>query len=179
MGITAGVAAVASAGVKAYGEMKTAQANSAADKYNAQIADNNATIATQQANWEAESGEQQVAAKELENRAKVGSIEANQGASGVEVGTGSNADVVTSTKEIGALDAMTIRSNAVKRAYGYQVENTSDRAQAELDRMAASDATKAGKIGAISTLLGGVAQGSQYSDLMGNNSMFSSAGVDA
>lgn len=172
MGLGGAGVAVAAAGTKAYGEIQTANANAAADKYNAGVADNNATIATQQAEWEAESGEQQVGAKELENRAKVGTIEANQGSSGVEVGTGSNADVVTSAKELGALDAMTIRSNAVRRAYGYQVESASDKEQAELDRMAARSTVKAGKIAAVSTLLGGAAQGSQYAGYTGSNSMF-------
>ena len=173
MGFGGAGAAVASSGVKAYGQIQTAEANAAADKYNAQVAENNSTIATQQAQWSAESGEQQVAKQELENRAKIGGIEANQGASGVEVGTGSNADVVSSAKEIGALDALTIRSNAVRKAYGYQVQSTSDKAQAGLDTMAASNAVKAGKIAAISTLLGGAAQGSQYSDYTNSNSMFS------
>lgn len=164
-------AGIAGSAVNAYGQLQTARAQSDLYNFNAQVSEQNALIAEQKGRWAAETGNQDVAASQMKTAAKVGSIKANQGASGVEIGTGSNADVITSTKEIGALDALTIRSNAARQAYGYTTEAYSDRTQEQLDKMAADNSTKAGYIGAGTTLLSGVAKGEQYYNHLNNNSI--------
>lgn len=58
---------------------------------------------------------------------------------------------------------MTLRSNTARRAYGYEVEATSDEARAGLLRAEAQQAKQAAKIGAISSLLGTASSvGSKY-----------------
>lgn len=157
--------------VNAYGQMQAAKAQAAAYNFNADVMDQNAAIATQKQQWAGELGDQEASASQMKTAAKVGSIKANQGASGVEVGTGSNADVVTSARQIGMLDALTIRSNAAREAYGYAVEAHSDKMQAALDRYSAKNAKTAGNIAAASTLLGGAAQAGQYNKHVTGNSI--------
>jgi flagellin-like hook-associated protein FlgL len=84
----------------------------------------------------------------MKTRAEIGSAKAFQGASGLNVNTGSAVDVRQSMTEIGYYDQQTIRANAAKTAWGYEVEATQDEAQgalytmsASMDRMQAAAAT--------------------------------------
>lgn len=170
--------AAAGNAASAYGQIQAGRAAANADIFNANVAAQNAAIATQKQNWAGELGDQNASISQMKTAAKVGSIKANQGASGVTIGEGSNADVVDSAREVGMLDAMTIRSNAAREAYGYSTQAYSDKAQEALDRYAAKNAVESSKIGAATTILGGQAQQSLYSDTysthVNNNSMFSS-----
>lgn len=162
--------------LKAYGQTKQAGANAATDTYKAQVAENNAAIATQQAQWAGEEGDQSASAAALKTRATEGGIEANQAASGIDVNTGSAVQVQDSARILGKLDALTIRSNAARQAYGYQVEATNQTAQSQLDKFAAKNDIEAGEIGAGSTILGGAATGANYYNFLNSNSMFPSSG---
>ncbi len=161
---------LAGGAVNAYGQMQSSRAQSQADQFNAEVAQQNAAIATQKQQWAGEEGDQAAGISQMKTAAKVGATQANQGASGVEVGTGSNAGVISSEREIGMLDALTIRSNAARQAYGYATEAYSDKAQSALDTYAAKNAITAGKIGAVSTLLGSAAKSTQYDNFMSGNS---------
>ncbi len=175
----AGFASLLGTGTKAYGQGLSAQAQSTTDEYNASIAANNEQLAAEQANWAAENGEQQAGIQGLKNRAQVGGIIANQGASGVTVGTGSAADTIASARELGQLNAMTIRSNAARAAYGLQVQATNDEAQKQLDKYAAKEATVAGNVNEAGTILGGVGSASQYSTFLNSQSIGTAAEVAA
>lgn len=170
MGVSLGVAAVAGTGISAYGQYQSGKAEKNAAEYNAQIAEQNAEIATQKAKWATQIGEQDVSQSQLKTRAEIGGIEANQGASGVRIDSGSSQDVRQSAREMGMLDALTIRSNAARQAYGYMTEEASDKAQAKLDRYAGKSAETAGKIKAATTLIGGA--GDTYSNFIGSKSIF-------
>lgn len=172
MGIVAGTAAVAGAGLSAYGQLQQGKATQAADNYAAQVATNNAAIATQKANWAAEEGVQSASKSQMDTAAKVGAIKANQGASGVTIGEGSSPDVVQSARTAGMLDAMTIRSNAAREAYGFQVDSSNQTAQSALYKASGKNAVKASKIGAASTILGAAASGSQYAGYLNSKSAF-------
>ncbi len=164
---------VAGNSASAYGQIVAGRAAANADIFNANVEAQNAEISTQKAAWAGEEGDQATGVSQLKTAAKVGSIKANQGASGVEVGTGSNAAVVDSARKVGMLDALTIRSNAAREAYGYQTEAYSHRAQEALNRFSAKNAVQSSKINAATTLLGGTAQTAQYDNHISNNSIFS------
>lgn len=173
-------ATAASTAATAYGQVRAGRASSQAADYNAQIAQNNTQIAKQNATWAGQEGVQQASISEQKTRAGIGAITANQGASGVDIHSGSSAAVRASAKEVGALDAMTIRSNAARRAYGYETQGTSDTAQAQLDRFTAKNDTTAGNIGATSTVLGGAAKSYEagtFSGYQSNNSVLNTSGT--
>lgn len=158
------VAATAvSAVVGAVGSYEQGQAQKQAYDYQAQVARNNAKIAQQNASWATQIGDTQAVNEGMKTRAQVGAIKAAQAASGIDVNTGSAVDVRSSASELGELNALTIRSNAARQAYGYQVQGTSDIAQAQLDVYSGNQAQTAGYIGAFGSLLGGASSaGGQY-----------------
>ena len=150
------IASIGSAIIGGFGAIQQGRAASASANYNAQVAANNAKIAQQNATWAGQAGEAQAAASEAKTRAAVGATQAAQGASGVDVNSGSASDVRASQAEIGMLDALTIRSNAARQAYGYQTQSASDTAQSKLDKSQAKNDSTAGLIGGGATLLGGL-----------------------
>ena len=167
----AGLAAsVAGAGVGAVGAIQSSEAASSAAKYNAQIAANNATIATQNAQYAGAAGVAQAEQAGLKTRAEVGSSMANEAASGVDVTKGSALDVRSSAQQLGELNAITIRSNAARTAYGYTTAAASDTAQSEMDKATAQNDITSGYLTSGTTALGGI--GSAAS----NYAEFTSAG---
>lgn len=169
------IATVLAAGVSAYGAVSSANAQSSAAKYQAQVAQNNAQIASQNAAWASQAGETQAAAKEMETRAKIGGIKASQAAAGVDVNSGSAVDVRSSASELGELDAINIRSNAARTAYGYTNQTVSDENQSQLDQYTASNAESAGYINAGATVLGSVGKG--YSSFAASSSIGTADGT--
>lgn len=165
----AGVMGLVGAGVSSYGAYEQGQARAASDiaaantaAYQAQVARNNAVIAGQNVTWTEASGESKTAAVGMRTRAAVGTEKAVQGASGIDVNTGSAPNVRAARAQLGALDALTIRSNAAREAYGFEVKEASETAEAGLkqyesayDTTAAATDKQAGDIAALGTLLTG------------------------
>lgn len=153
---------VASAGVGAMGAIQQGQSQAAAAGYNAKVAANNAQIATENANFVGAEGEQNVASAGAKTKATVAAITANQGASGVNINTGSSVDVRESAAKVGMLNALNVRSEAARKAYGYQTEAASDTAQSQLLRSQQKAAKTAGFLNAGATILGGVSKGAMF-----------------
>lgn len=147
-------AAAGSAVIGGIGAFQSAHAASESAKYNSEMAANNATIAKQNATWASQAGEAQAGTAGLKTRAQAGSIIANEAASGVDVGNGSAAKVQSSATQLGELDAINIRGNAARTAYGYDVQSSSDTAQGQLDRFQSGQDMTAGYLGAASSILG-------------------------
>lgn len=156
------IATFAAAGLQAAGQVQQGQAAAASAGYNAKVAARNAEIATQNANFAGAQGEQNVGIQGMKNAARIGDLRANQGASGVDVNTGSSVPVRESLAKVGMLDALTLRSNAVKEAYRSQVEAASYKAQSELDRAQQSADKRAGFINAGATILGGAGKAAMF-----------------
>lgn len=148
-------ATIASAGVAAYGAIQQGQAAAAAGEYNAQVATQNAAIARENALIAEQSGEAQASMALQKTRATIASTTAQQAASGVDVRSGSYTDVRSSEREIGEIDAMNLRSNAAREAFGYRVKATSEENEAILSKFEGDNAKTAGYISAGATLLGG------------------------
>lgn len=159
------VTTIASAAVTAYGAYEQGQATKAADKYQAQVAANNAQIADQNAKMATQKGEIQAQQQGLKNRAEMGAIISSMAANDVDVNTGSAGNVRSSADLIGMSDVNQIRQNAAIENYGYRSQKMSYQAQNALDTASGNQAEKAGDIGAITSLLGGAgrAAGMTYS----------------
>ncbi len=145
---------VAAIGAQALGSIAQGNQQAASDKYNAQVAENNAQIARQNATFSGQEGAANAAREQLKTRAQVGGIKAAQAANGIDINSGSAVDVRSSAAELGELNAITIRSNAARQAYGYQTQASSDMAQAQLDRQSAKYASESGYIKGATTLIG-------------------------
>lgn len=143
-----------SGGVGAYGAIKQGEAAADAAEFNAETNRQNAEIAKENANIAGQSGAQQAANESMKTRATVGNIKANQAASGVDVLSGSALDVQVSQAELGELDALTLRSNATREAFGYRNAATNYKNEESLNRAEADNDSTAGSINAAGTLLG-------------------------
>ena len=130
----------AGAAAKGVGDLTAGNADAGASNFRAQIARNNATIALRNADASMAAGNIRTEAQGLKTRAAVGGIKAAQAANGVDVNSGSAKDVQQTQSMLGALDALTIRSNAARQAFGFQQEAVSNEAQAKLDKTAAANA---------------------------------------
>ena len=147
--------AIAGSMVSAYGNYQAGQASSAEATYKAGVASMNQQIAQQNANYARYAGEVQAQQEGMKVGAQISETKAEQGASNLDVSSGSAAAVRESEWKIGQQDLGTIRSNAAKRAYGYEIEGVQYGAEATLDTFAAKQAKTAGTIAAIGSLLGG------------------------
>ena len=145
----------AGSALSAFGAYDTGTANSRMYGYQAQVAQINSKIALQNADYARMQGEQQAVIAGRRGAQQLGGIRAAEGASGLDVNSGSAKDVQTSQKGTTALDLTQIRSNAAKVAYDYDVQSTQDISQAGLYDMASSNAKTAGEIGALSSIVGG------------------------
>lgn len=149
------VAAIAGAGVSAYSAYEQGQSQKASMAYQAQVAKNNQAIADQYAQMELAKGRQMEETKRLATAQQEGAIRAAAGASGLDPNSGSPVRLQEDTARVGEEDALTIRANAARAAYGYRVQGLNYGAQAGLDEMASADAARGGALGAFSSILGG------------------------
>lgn len=166
-------ATIGSSAVSALGSIAQSRASAASAGYNAKVAANNATIATQNANFTGAEGEQNVGAAGAATKAKVAATLANQAGSGIDVNSGSAVDVRESEAKLGMLNALNIRSQATRQAYGFQTQSASDTGQSELLRKQQVSDEVGGYLGAGSSVLGGVGKASQYANWLNNNGLIS------
>ena len=96
-------------------------------------------------------------------RQLAGAQRATLAAQGIDINTGSAADLQLETQDLGELDVLTISNNAQREAYGYKVESWNDRQQAKLALMGARNRAGAYHNQGISTLITTAASlGDQY-----------------
>jgi hypothetical protein len=144
-------------GAEAVGKAQQAAANSEAD-----LSDFNAGIAAKQGQDALERGAEQESKFRVQVRGMIGSQRAGFASGGVDVNTGSPLAVQADTAASGELDALTIRNNAMRQAWGYDVQSYDLRQKAAIERQtgvmqaeAGEEAASSADIGAAGTLLGG------------------------
>jgi hypothetical protein len=154
--------AIASLVVGAYGAAKQAKAQhdagvagrQAADSQ-ASIADFNASVADQQSADAIARGQQEEDRFRMQVRGLIGSQRAGFAASNVDVSYGSPVDVQADSAFLGELDALTIRTNARREAWGYQVQATDLRNRAKIARQTGFYSEQAGNALATSSAISG------------------------
>lgn len=151
--IALATAAAAQGVTKAIGQKRAGQAAGNEADYNAAVNDQNATYADTQAADALARGNQGAQRAEGQAAQLRGSQRAAAGAGGLDVNAGSSVDVQQSDSALGAFDALTIRNNAMREAYGYNVEAQQYRSGAAYDRVAGQNARKAASAQAWGTLL--------------------------
>lgn len=169
--ITAGTAAAAGASafslsslfsqgfgtiLQAFGQMAGGNSESAMYKYQAAVDRNNKIMA----DWQAQDAIARGQEEESKQRMKINMLKSDQRTAfadrGIDLGSESVANTVADTAFLGEIDALTIRSNAEREAYGYKQQGSNYAASATMNTMAAKNAKSAGMINATSTILGGI-----------------------
>lgn len=154
---TVGLGATLAGGVLgAFGANKQGESQQQMYNYKAQVAKINADIDRQNAAWARTKGEVEATQYGMKASQQRGAIRAAQGASGIDVNSGSATEVQRSQEAIKDIDMKQIRSNAAKVAYDYETKATMDENQAGLDTMAGTFAKEAGEIKAAESILGTV-----------------------
>lgn len=134
MGLAAAFALTAGSGaVQSYNQAKAGRENQRIDEYNAKVSDLQATDAIQRG--ENDSLKQRAIAKRA-----IGRQRAALAASGMDINSGTASDIQDETHALGELDALTIRNNAAREAWGYRVQAKGRRMQGSIDRSQADRA---------------------------------------
>lgn len=132
-----------------------AQAASLRGRFENDVAERNAQLSEKEGEDALNVGNLEENRQRLATEQEQGASLAAQGASGATVGSGSNADVRASQQLIGDVDALTIRNNAARQAWGYDVEAANSRMQGKLALLAGENEAASQRTAAVTTLLGG------------------------
>jgi hypothetical protein len=161
-------ALIVSTAISAYGAIRQARASKKAGEAQqdaaesqAGLADYNAAVAEVQAKDAITRGAEDEHRFRSSIRTLIGSQRAAFAASNVDVSFGSAVDVQADAAELGELDALTIRNNAAREAWGYNVQADDLRKRAEIARKEGVYFEQQGRaaatgayIGAAGTILG-------------------------
>lgn len=154
--IAGGVASVLGTGLSMFGQIRAGEAGAEAARTRGAIAQRDAIIAEQNAEYATAVGSRRASDISMRNAARGARIKATQAANGIDVNTGSAVDVQVSDREMGILDAETAMANATAEAYGYKAGADTRRARSQIDYSTAGEYEKAGYLGAFGTLLSNV-----------------------
>jgi hypothetical protein len=135
---------------KKSGEAGQAAANSQAD-----LADYNAAVADVQAQDAVTRGAQEEARFRSGVRGMVGTQRAGFAAGNIDVGSGSAVDVQADTAYLGELDALQIKTNAAREAWGFTIQAQDLRKRAEIARKTGVFLEATGRTQATTAYIGG------------------------
>ena len=151
---TIALAATAASGVmQAYGQMQQGKAAKAEANYRAALQRNNATRAEYAAQDALERGSEAERQQRVKGRLLLGQMRAVLGSSGQVVDEGSAGELVVDQAGISEQDALTVRSNAEREAFGFRTQAQDFRSEAGLTEMAGANAARSSKFAAAGTLL--------------------------
>jgi len=149
------VATLASTGMSVMGSIQQGKAASAQANYQAQVAENNAATSRLQAADAIERGKIEEGQHRKQVSRMIGQQRAGIAGSGFELGDETSQDILGDTASMGELDALTIRNNAQREAWGFEVQGQNATAEAGLSRMRGASAKTASYWQAGGDLLGG------------------------
>ena len=151
-GISAG-ASIAGGLMQAAGARAAGDASSSMGMFQAAVAQRNAAIARQNAEYADYQGEKQAQTYGMGAAQRMGHIKAGQGASGLDVNSGSAKDVQASQSVVTTMDMNQIRENAAKAAFDYRVQASSFDMEAVGDMFGAQNARTAAGINANASII--------------------------
>jgi hypothetical protein len=140
-----------SAGLTAAGGLYQGAAQYEAGQVKGSLYRANATIAGQQYQSEVQAGSENEERVLMKGQQQTGQQVAQIGASNLQQ-RGTPAQVVASSAAVNEMDALTTINNARRRAYGFQVQQSSDQQQSSMAR-------SAGDFNAAGSILAGGAKG--------------------
>ena len=157
MGLMTGIAiasVIAGTAISARGQIKAGKAAKAAGESAAKREEFNAQVAEQQAADALVRGADEESRFRTSVRGLLGTQRTGFAGGNVVVGVGSARDVTRDAARLGDLDALQIRANAKREAYGYRMEAEDRRMAADVARKGGNAGATAAKWGAATTVLG-------------------------
>lgn len=158
-------------------QAQAAGVNAAQARYQAQVAAQNKTLMDRQAADAVQRGQVAEQNRRYQTRQQIGQQTAALAAQGTDL-EGSPLDILGDTAAAGELDAVTIRSNAAREAYGYQVQGLGYGNQSILESTrAANSVYTPNYLGAGASLLAGVSTlGEKWSRFQADQAVIKNAG---
>jgi hypothetical protein len=143
----------------AYGAYASARSTKMQLELQSQLADINAKLAESSAQQEIRRGQQAEQGVRLKTAQIKGSQRAAMAANGIDLGSDSATHILTTTDYMGERDAITVRDNATRNAWGYRTQGANYKAQALMDNANASAISPMGSgFGSLLTGAGTVAE---------------------
>ncbi len=142
-------------GVSAVGMYQQGQSQKALGEYNAKVSENNAIVQQQAAEDARRRGDIAEDAQRRQTRQMLGAQRAAIGAQGGVLTDQSTEAILADTAQFGELDALTVRNNAAREAWGLEVGANNTLAEAEASRFQGRAASRAGSLSSVGTLIGG------------------------
>lgn len=154
MGVMAIATTIGGGVVAAAGARQSADSQAANYRYQMEQARINKQIAKNNADYQRVTGDLQAQKFGLASRQRMGRIRAAMGASGFKIDDTGGSQVQDSQRIVDVSDQATIRANAARRAYAYEVEGTTEGNKASAYAAAAENTETAGDLSVMSSLLG-------------------------
>lgn len=111
------------------------RAASAKGVYDESVANTNAKLAELQGKQALAAGDAEIARREQKSRLQVGAARAVAGASGADIGSASTSRAIQSVEDVSRMDALTIKNNAARTAWGFQTQAILDRSKGQMARL--------------------------------------------
>ena len=131
------------------GSMMQAQGQKQNAQFQSGMMEQNAAFKRQTADETINAGNTSADWQRVRTGQAVGTQRSVQAANGIDVNSGSSAQLQDDTAMLGELDALTIQNNVAREAYGYRV-------QAKQDLLNANQTVQNGKSAAMGSILGGI-----------------------
>jgi hypothetical protein len=147
-------ASIAGGVTSAAGAVMGGIASNNAYSYKAAVAQNNAKIARSNADYALWEGGKNAERQGLADRMQMGKVVVGQAASGLDINSGTPLGVRAGQAAAASENQMMIRSNAARKAYGYEVEAGNQLSEARMDRAAGTNALTGAALGATGSLVG-------------------------
>lgn len=154
-GAVAGIAGGVMGGVSSYQQGKQQQAYY---NYQAQVQNENAKIAQNNAALERQQGIEEARLQRIKTAQAIGSQKTAMAANGVDITQGTAVDVLEDTAAMGELDALQTRYNYERKALSYETQANNFTNQGNLDVIAGQNAYSAGKINGLASGLDGISK---------------------
>ena len=144
----------ASAGIAAKGAMNQGKAEQIGADYRAAVASNNAIVSEQNAKLEEQRGAIEEQAQREKTAQLIGAQRAGYAASGLDISGGTPLRVQGDTAQIGEVDALTVRNNAMRKAYAYRTQASNFESESGFETAGGKYARDAGNLKAFGSLVG-------------------------
>lgn len=142
MGLETGILGAASLASTAAGTYAQSGAIRGQASYEAQQLNANARLANLQAARSEQLGQRAATRQMQATRGLIGSQRASLAAQGIDISSGSAADIQADTAALGALDAQMLANNARLEAMGYRQQASSLQGQARMTKLGARNAAR-------------------------------------
>lgn len=157
--VVGSVLAVASTAISIPTSIQAGNTQKAMYNYQAQVNENNAKIAQNNAAQERQSGLEEARLQRIKTLQNIGSQQAAFAGNGIDITSGTALDAIEDTAQFGELDALMTQYNSERTALNYEQQASNFTNQANLDRIAGKNASTAGKMNALAYGLNGLSQG--------------------